>query len=50
VLSEELGRRTGHEKLFRLSEAMERTVKAEKGRLSKGKSSRSKRKAIQTKG
>jgi citrate synthase len=31
VLSEELGRRTGHEKLFRLSEAMERTVKAEKG-------------------
>jgi 2-methylcitrate synthase len=31
VLSEELGRRTGHEKLFRLSQAIERTVKAEKG-------------------
>ncbi len=31
VLSEELGRRTGHEKLFRLSRAMEETVKAEKG-------------------
>src|ERR1700691_3408834 len=31
VLSEELGRRTGHEKLFRLSRAMEDTVKAEKG-------------------
>jgi citrate synthase len=31
VLSEELGKRTGHEKLFRLSTAMEQTVKAEKG-------------------
>jgi len=31
VLSEELGKRTGHEKLFRLSQVMEQTVKAEKG-------------------
>ena len=31
VLSEELGKRTGHEKLFRMSKAMEETVKAEKG-------------------
>jgi citrate synthase len=31
VFSEELGKRTGHEKLFRLSQAMEQTVKAEKG-------------------
>src|ERR1700752_254757 len=31
VLSEELGKRTGHEKLFRMSQAMEQTVKAEKG-------------------
>lgn len=31
VLSEELGRRTGHEKLFRLSQRMEETVKAVKG-------------------
>src|ERR1700691_2333366 len=31
VFSEELGKRTGHEKLFRMSQAMERTVKAEKG-------------------
>ena len=31
VLSEELGKRTGHEKLFRMSRAMEETVKAEKG-------------------
>jgi citrate synthase len=31
VLSEELGKRTGHEKLFALSTAMEQTVKAEKG-------------------
>jgi len=30
VLSEELGNRTGHEKLFRLSRVMEETVKAEK--------------------
>jgi citrate synthase len=30
VLSEELARRTGHEKLFRISSAMEKTVKAEK--------------------
>ena len=31
VLSEELGKRTGHEKLFRLSRVMEETVKEEKG-------------------
>ncbi len=31
VLSEELGKRTGHEKLFRMSKRMEETVKAEKG-------------------
>jgi len=31
VLSEELGKRTGHEKLFHMSQAMEETVKAEKG-------------------
>jgi citrate synthase len=31
VLSEELGRRTGHEKLYRLSKRMEETVKAVKG-------------------
>ncbi len=31
VFSEELGRRTGQEKLFNLSQAMEQTVKAEKG-------------------
>jgi citrate synthase len=31
VLSEELGKRTGHENLFRLSRAMEETVKSEKG-------------------
>ncbi|MBZ5626198.1 MAG: citrate synthase [Acidobacteriia bacterium] len=31
VLSEELGRRTGHEKLFRLSRRMEETVKEIKG-------------------
>src|SRR3984885_10205717 len=31
VLSEELGKRTGHEKLFRLSKKMEETVKEEKG-------------------
>jgi len=31
VLSEELGRRTGHEKLYRLSKRMEETVKREKG-------------------
>jgi len=31
VLSEELGKRTGHEKLYRLSKRMEETVKAEKG-------------------
>ena len=31
VLSEELGRRTGQEKLFNMSQAMEETVKAEKG-------------------
>jgi citrate synthase len=31
VLSEELGKRTGHEKLFRMSQRMEETVKAEKG-------------------
>ncbi|HJZ96277.1 MAG TPA: citrate/2-methylcitrate synthase, partial [Candidatus Solibacter sp.] len=30
VLSEELGKRTGHEKLFALSRAMEQTVKSEK--------------------
>ena len=30
VLSEELGKRTGHEKLYRLSQRMEETVKAEK--------------------
>jgi citrate synthase len=33
VLSEELGNRTGHEKLYRLSKAMEATVKAAKGLL-----------------
>ncbi|HLK61813.1 MAG TPA: citrate synthase [Bryobacteraceae bacterium] len=31
VLSEELGRRTGHEKLYRLSKRMEETVKSIKG-------------------
>jgi citrate synthase len=31
VLSEELGKRTGHEKLFRMSKAMEETVRAQKG-------------------
>jgi len=31
VLSEELGKRTGHEKLFRMSKRMEETVKAAKG-------------------
>jgi citrate synthase len=31
VLSEELGKRTGHEKLYRMSKRMEETVKAEKG-------------------
>jgi len=31
VLSEELGKRTGHEKLFRMSRVIEDTVKAEKG-------------------
>ncbi|HMD70984.1 MAG TPA: citrate synthase [Bryobacteraceae bacterium] len=31
VLSEELGRRTGHEELFRLSKRMEETVKSVKG-------------------
>ncbi len=31
VLSEELGKRTGHEKLYRISSAMEETVKAAKG-------------------
>jgi 2-methylcitrate synthase len=31
VLSEELGKRTGHEKLYRLSKAMEETVKSVKG-------------------
>ena len=31
VLSEELGQRTGHEKLYRLSRVMEDTVKGEKG-------------------
>jgi len=31
VLSEELGNRTGHEKLFRLSKTMEETIKATKG-------------------
>jgi citrate synthase len=31
VLSEELGKRTGHEKLFEMSKRMEDTVKAEKG-------------------
>ena len=31
VLSEELGRRTGHEKLFKLSRRMEETVKSIKG-------------------
>src|SRR5204862_4417651 len=30
VLSEELGKRTGHEKLYRLSQRMAETVKAEK--------------------
>lgn len=33
VLSEELGKRTGHEKLYRLSKRMEETIKAEKGLL-----------------
>jgi citrate synthase len=33
VLSEELGKRTGHEKLYRLSQRMEETIKAEKGLL-----------------
>ena len=33
VLSEELGKRTGHEKLFSLSKRMEETVKEEKGLL-----------------
>src|SRR5689334_5988805 len=31
VLSEELGKRTGHEKLYRISQAMEETVKGSKG-------------------
>jgi 2-methylcitrate synthase len=31
VLSEELGKRTGHENLYRMSKRMEETVKAEKG-------------------
>jgi citrate synthase len=31
VLSEELGKRTGHEKLYRMSKAMEETVQKEKG-------------------
>jgi citrate synthase len=31
VLSEELGKRTGHEKLYRMSKRMEETVKKEKG-------------------
>jgi citrate synthase len=31
VLSEELGKRTGHERLYQLSKRMEETVKAEKG-------------------
>ncbi|HEX3745331.1 MAG TPA: citrate synthase [Bryobacteraceae bacterium] len=31
VLSEELGKRTGHEKLYRLSQRMEETIKAIKG-------------------
>jgi citrate synthase len=31
VLSEELGKRTGHEALFRMSKRMEETVKSEKG-------------------
>jgi 2-methylcitrate synthase len=31
VLSEELGKRTGHEKLYRISKAMEETVKGAKG-------------------
>lgn len=31
VLSEELGKRTGHEKLYRMSMRMEETVRAEKG-------------------
>lgn len=31
VLSEELGKRTGHERLYRMSKRMEETVKAEKG-------------------
>jgi citrate synthase len=30
VLSEELGKRTGHERLYRMSKAMEETVKEEK--------------------
>jgi citrate synthase len=30
VLSEELGKRTGHEQLYRMSKRMEETVKAEK--------------------
>ncbi len=33
VLSEELGKRTGHEKLYSLSKRMEETIKAEKGLL-----------------
>jgi citrate synthase len=31
VLSEELGKRTGHENLYRLSRVMEETVKEQKG-------------------
>jgi citrate synthase len=31
MLSEELGKRTGHEQLYRLSKRMEETIKAEKG-------------------
>ena len=31
VLSEELGKRTGHEKLYRLSKTMEETVRSVKG-------------------
>ncbi len=33
VLSEELGKRTGHEKLYRLSQRMEETIKSVKGLL-----------------
>ena len=33
VLSEELGKRTGHEKVYRLSKRMEETIKTEKGLL-----------------